>query len=106
MENQTIIEGLKDSIERLNEAQKVLYNQAIKKAETERLYRLALSQEIVNLRAEGHSVALIGDIARGSCANEKFQRDLADSKFRATLEVIETIKTQISAMQTIYRHND
>lgn len=106
MENQTIIEGLKESIERLNEAQRVLYIQAVKKAETERIYRLALSQKIVNLRGEGHSVALIGDIARGSCANEKFQRDLADSKFRATLEVIETIKTQISAMQTIYRHND
>lgn len=106
MDNLQIVERLESLIERLNEAQKVLYKQAREKAETERVYRMDLAQEIVRLRAEGQPVALVGDLARGSCADEKFNRDLADSRFRATLEAIETIKVQISALQSIYRHNE
>lgn len=106
MDNVLISERLESLIERLNDAQKVLYKQAREKAETERVYRMDLAQEIVRLRAEGQPVAIVGDLARGSCASEKFNRDLADSRFRATLEAIETIKVQISALQSLYRHND
>lgn len=106
MDNVLISEQLQALIERLNDAQKVLYKQARDKAETERLYRMDLAQEIVRLRAEGQPVAIVGDLARGSCADEKFNRDLADSRFRATLEAVETIKVQISALQSLYRHNE
>ena len=106
MDNVLISEQLHALIERLNDAQKVLYKQARDKAETERVYRMDLAQEIVRLRAEGQPVAIVGDLARGSCADEKFNRDLADSRFRATLEAIETIKVQISALQSLYRHNE
>ena len=88
---------------RLNDAQKVLYRQAKSKAETERIYRMQLSKEIFRLRSDGYPVALIGDLARGSIGDEKFERDLAESQFKATIEVIQVLKTQISALQSIYR---
>ena len=106
MDNVLISEQLQALIERLNDAQKVLYKQARDKAETERIYRMNLAQEILRLRAEGQPVAIVGDLARGSCADEKFNRDLAESRFRATLEAVETIKVQISALQSLYRHNE
>jgi hypothetical protein len=106
MDNESILERLEALIERLNEAQKVLYKQAYEKAESERVYRSELAQQIVLLRAEGHPVALVGDLARGSVSDEKFRRDLAESRFRATVEAIETIKVQISALQTIFRHHE
>lgn len=101
-----IAEQIREQIERLNKAQRVLYRQAKEKAETERIYRSGLANEIVNLRAEGHPVALVGDIARGSLANEKFDRDLAESRFKATIEAIEAIKVNISALQSILRYQD
>jgi len=90
----------------LNQAQHVLYKQAKEKAETERLYRMVLSQEIIRLRSEGQPVAIVGDVARGSCADEKFNRDLAESRFKATIEAIEAIKVTISALQSILRYQD
>lgn len=88
---------------RLDDAQKIIYRQAKNKAEMERVYRMELAKEILRLRSEGYPVALVGDLARGSVESEKFQRDFAESQFRATIEIIEVIKTQISALQSIYR---
>jgi predicted short-subunit dehydrogenase-like oxidoreductase (DUF2520 family) len=99
-------ERIEALITRLDEAQRILYKQAKEKAESERVYRMDLAQEILRLRAEGQPAALVGDLARGSCADQKFKRDFAESRFKATLEAIEIIKVQISALQSLYRHND
>jgi hypothetical protein len=100
------VERIEALITRLDEAQRILFKQAKDKAESERVYRMDLAQEILRLRAEGQPVAIVGDIARGSCADEKFQRDFAESRFRATLEAVEIIKVQISALQSLYRNMD
>jgi hypothetical protein len=106
MEINFIAEQIREQVERLNVAQRVLYRQAKEKAETERVYRMELAQQIVLLRTEGHPVALVGDLARGSCASEKFDRDLAESQFKSTIEAIEAIKVNISALQSILRYQD
>ena len=90
----------------MNQAQRVLYKQAKEKAETERVYRMVLSSEIIRLRSEGQPVAIIGDVARGLCAGNKFDRDLAESRLKATIEAIEAIKVTISALQSILRYQD
>jgi len=100
------VERIEALITRLDEAQRILFKQAKEKAESERIYRMDLAQEILRLRAEGQPVAIVGDIARGSCADEKFQRDFAESRFKATLEAVEIIKVQISALQSLYRNMD
>lgn len=104
MELQKITEEILAQISRLNVAQNVLYKQAKDKAESERVYRMDLAQEILRLRAEGHPVAIVGDLARGSCANEKFNRDFAEAKFKATIEAIQAIQVSISALQSILKY--
>ncbi len=106
MDIQIIAEQIREQLERLNKAQRFLYKQATKKAETERVYRMELAQELVRLRAEGYPVNIVGDMARGSVANEKFERDLAESQFKATIEAIEAIKVNISALQSILRFQE
>ena len=106
MDQVSYAERIEALITRLDEAQRYLYKQAREKAESERVYRMDLAKEILRLRAEGQPVAIVGDIARGSCADEKFQRDFAESRFRATLEAVEIIKVQISALQSLYRNMD
>lgn len=103
MDHIQISDMIREQMERLDKAQRHLFKQATKKAETERLYRMALAQEIFKLRSEGYPVALIADLSRGSTAEEKFERDLAESQFRATVEVIDTIKVNISALQSMLR---
>lgn len=106
MDQVSYAERIEALITRLDEAQRILFKQAKDKAESERVYRMDLAQEILRLRAEGQPVAIVGDLARGSCADEKFQRDFAESRFRATLEAVEIIKVQISALQSLYRNMD
>jgi predicted short-subunit dehydrogenase-like oxidoreductase (DUF2520 family) len=106
MDQVSYAERIEALIIRLDEAQRYLYKQAKEKAESERVYRMDLAKEILRLRAEGQPVAIVGDLARGSCADEKFQRDFAESRFRATLEAVEIIKVQISALQSLYRNMD
>ena len=106
MDHVSYAERIEALITRLDEANRYLYKQAKEKAETERVYRMDLAQEILRLRAEGQPVAIVGDLARGSCADGKFQRDFAESRFRATLEAVEIIKVQISALQSLYRNID
>jgi hypothetical protein len=106
MDQVSYSERIEALITRLDEAQRILFKQAKEKAESERIYRMDLAQEILRLRAEGQPVAIVGDLARGSCADEKFQRDFAESRFRATLEAVEIIKVQISALQSLYRNMD
>jgi len=106
MDQVSYSERIEALMTRLDEAQRYLYKQAREKAESERVYRMDLAKEILRLRAEGQPVAIVGDVARGSCADEKFQRDFAESRFRATLEAVEIIKVQISALQSLYRNMD
>jgi hypothetical protein len=106
MDQVSYAERIEALIKRLDEAQRILFKQAKDKAESERVYRMDLAKEILRLRAEGQPVAIVGDVARGSCADEKFQRDFAESRFRATLEAVEIIKVQISALQSLYRNMD
>jgi|SRR5690625_237584 len=92
--------------QRLNRASRALYKLAEEKAEAERVYRMELSKEIFRLRAEGSSVTLIPDTARGNVSDLKFDRDLADGKYRSALESLDALKSQLSALQSILRYQE
>lgn len=92
--------------QRLQKAAAEIYKLANKRAVTERTYRMNLSQEILKLRAEGVPATLINDLARGNCADMKFQRDLAEGQYKAAIEAMEALKSQLSALQTIAKYQD
>ncbi|MEJ8548431.1 hypothetical protein [Brevibacillus borstelensis] len=101
-----IVEDIRRVSQRLDKLPAELRKQAIAYAEKERTYRLALSQEMMKLRAENMPATLINDVARGNVANLKFERDLAEALFKATVESSRAIQAEMSGLQSIYRRQD
>lgn len=106
MELQSIVQELHQSSKRLEEGSKDIFLLAKAMAESEREYRKALTIEIVMLKEQGMSVTLINEIARGSTADLKFQRDLAEAKYTAARDSLKAIAVQVSALQSIVRYQE
>lgn len=90
--------------QRLSKAADALFTLGKTKAEAERDYRLALSQEILKLKSEGMQATLIVDVAKGIVHDKLFQRDLSEAQFKAGIEAADAIKVQVSALQTILKY--
>lgn len=95
-----------ETSQRLDQASRVIHKMARLKAETEKVYRMELAKEIMALKANGMSVTLIPDIARGTVADLKFERDLAEGQYKAAIESMEAIKSRLSALQSILRYQE
>lgn len=91
---------------RIDKASKEIFKLAKAKAEFERVYREALSKEIIKLRAEGVQATLISDLARGNVAYLKYERDLAQDMFKSGISALEAVKTQASVLQTITKYHE
>lgn len=90
--------------QRLSNAAGEVYKLANKRALTERTYRIELAKEMFRLRDEKISVTLIPDLARGNTAESKFQRDLAEGQYKASIEALDALKSQLTALQTVTRY--
>jgi|SRR5690606_17611183 len=104
MELIKITQEMYEISQRLNKATNEIYKLAKKRAVTEREYRLELAKEIVRLRAEGLPATLVSDLARGNVADLKFERDLAEGQYKAAVEALEALKSQLSALQTVSKY--
>jgi hypothetical protein len=98
--NKEIYEGTK----RLMAAGDALFKLAQAKAESERLYRKALGIEIVKLKTDKVQATLIPDVARGITADFKYERDLAEARYTAGRDNLQSIQSQLSALQSILRY--
>lgn len=94
---------LKAATERLSEATKKVFVLARDRAETERVYRMELSKQIMMLRHEGVQATLIPDIARGNVAELKFERDSAHEMHRSAMSSIDALKVEIQSWQSIMK---
>lgn len=90
--------------QRLGEASKKIFSLGKDKAEAERTYRVKLAQELLKLKSEGMAIGLINDVARGHVADYMFERDKSEAIFRAALESMDALKSQLTALQSILRH--
>ncbi len=99
----TINQTLFKRIERLDKASTEIFKLAEKKAESERIYRVALAQEMLKLKSEGMPATLAYDVARGNVADQKFNRDKDESMYWAAQSSMEALKTECSVLQTINR---
>jgi predicted Zn-dependent protease len=90
--------------QRLSNAAGEVYKLANKRASTERTYRIELAREMFILRDQKISVTLIPDLARGNTAESKFQRDLAEGQYKASIEALDALKSQLTALQTVTRY--
>lgn len=104
MELQSIGKMIIETSHRINTATKVIHTMAKEKAETEYQYRMALSKEITRLKAKGMAISILYDVAKGNVADELLQRDLAEGKFKAAIESMRALQSELSALQSLLRN--
>ena len=75
----------------------------IKSAQAEHDYRVALESQILRLKADGHPVTLIPDLARGDkvVAKLKLERDIAKGISDACRQSILAIQSSMNGLQTL-----
>ncbi|MDP4147739.1 MAG: hypothetical protein Q8936_25275 [Bacillota bacterium] len=100
----TINKEIYESGKRLLKGSESLFSLAKKMAETEQAYRKALSLEIIKLREERIQATLIPDIARGNTSELKFERDLAEARYKSARDSLEAIQAQMNGLQTINKY--
>lgn len=106
MELMKLTEEVYSVSKRLEKATVALYELGDKKAEAERDYRLRLSQEMLTLKSGGMAATMVGDVARGNVSDLLFNRDAAEAKFKAAIESLDALKSQLSALQSILRYQE
>lgn len=106
MDHIDIAKAIRDVTQRLDGVPREIIKQAREYAAAERKYRIALKQEILTLRSQGLPATLIADVARGNVAELKFQRDLAESLFKAATESSKALQAELSGLQSIFRRQD
>lgn len=70
-------------------------------ADTERTYRIALAQQMLTERANKTPTTIINDVCRGTLhiADLKFDRDVAEVKYKAASEAINIYKKEINFLE-------
>lgn len=91
---------------RLEKAANELYKIGEAKASSEQVYRVKLAQEMIKLKSEGMSVSMISDVAKGNVGEYLFKRDYDEVRWKAALESVDAIKSQLSAYQSILKYQD
>lgn len=92
--------------QRLDKLPKAIYEAARCFAKAEAEYRMELSKELLRLKAEGMAVGILNDVARGNLALIKFERDLKEAEYRASLESAKVLQAEMSGLQSILRIQD
>ena len=72
-------------------------------AKAEHDYRVALASEITRLKLDGMSVTLIPDLAKGdrNVAKLRMERDIAKGVMFACKDAIESLRAEMSGLQTL-----
>ena len=101
MEEHELMQQLQQKLSYLDDAVKQIKSRGSKKAETEQNYRVKLASTIAKLRANGESITLAKDMARGTeeVSQAKYEMEVADAEFRSVLEAIMVLKVQVKVIE-------
>ena len=107
MELMKVAKAIEDVINEIGVFRKQLENKGILKAEAIKNYDMRMKVAIVTLKDEGKFPAtLIEKIAKGLCAEDRYQMELGDIGYKACICNIEALKAQLNGFQSIFRHLD
>jgi len=96
-----LINELEQKIKELEVSIKQLRLSGTNYAKAERDYKVLLRYECLKLRDEGMAIGMIDKTCYGipSVANARFQRDVAETVYKANLEAINSIKLQMRILE-------
>lgn len=102
MEVQELFEKLDKCIAALGRGNLQLKTLALKKDNTENLYRIALRKEILKLKLEGQPATLINDLAKGeqTVAKLRLERDIAKDSYYVCLNALDNLKIEIEVLRS------
>ena len=102
MNPQELFEKLDKCIAALGRGNVNLKQLALKKDNTENLYRIALRKEILKLKLEGQPATLINDLAKGEekVSKLRLERDIAKDSYYVCLNAIDVLKTEIEVLRS------
>lgn len=97
-----IIDKLNTCVLALQNGNNQLKTLAIKKAQTERDYKVKQAQEILKLKAEGYPATLIKDLVKGNeeVAKLRLERDIAESSYFTCIGAIDNLKIEIETLRS------
>lgn len=93
---------LQNKQNQLNVSIKKLRETGSNYAKAERDYKILLRQEVLKLRDEGQAIGIISLICYGipSVAKARFERDVAETIYKANQEAINTLKLEIRLIES------
>lgn len=96
-----IYNDLQYKIKELTASIDELRTSGTKYAEAERDYKVLLRQECLKLRDDGMAIGMIDKTCYGipSVAEARFKRDVAETIYKANLELINSIKLQMRILE-------
>lgn len=94
-------ESLEITIKQLNEALSTLRQKGIDYCESNRVYQVEKSKEILRLKKEGMPITLIPQMVKGldNVAQLDFERNVADVVYKANLEAINVKKLELRVIE-------
>ena len=97
-----LFEKLDKCIAALGRGNITLKQLALKKDNTENLYRIALRKEILKLKLEGQPATLINDLAKGEekVAKLRLERDIAKDSYYVCLNALDNLKIEIEVLRS------
>ena len=98
---QDLLQEIQSKTKQLDLSIKQLRKSGTDYAEKERTYKILLRQECLKLRDEGMAIGMIDKTCHGIqvVADARFERDVAESVYKANLEAINSIKLQLRIIE-------
>lgn len=96
-----LLNELQQKIRELEASIKMLRRTGTAYAEAERAYKILLRQECLKLRSEGMAIGMIDKTCYGipEVATARFQRDVAETVYKANQEAINSTKLQLRLLE-------
>lgn len=101
MNSQGIIQRLNTCIMALNKSNTELKTLGLKKAQTERNYKVKQAEEILKLRTEKYPATLIMELVKGNkeVAELRLQRDVSENAYFVCLDGIDNLRLEIELIK-------
>jgi hypothetical protein len=102
MNPQKLMNDLNSCTLALSKGNTELKTLGLKKAQTERNYRVALAQEILKLKVEKYPATLIIYLAKGNekVAGLRLERDIAESSYFVALDAVNNLRSEIEILRS------
>ena len=107
MEVLEVAKRIEQIIVEIGKARRLIEEKGQARAKAISNYDKQLRVAIVTLREEGKFPAtLIEKIAKGVCAPQIEEREIAESAYKAVISNLQALMAQLNGYQSIYRHLD